>query len=116
MPMELRKLFFGTDEVKAAVVDFCLFDGIPLPDGGMESFAIGEEFENAVMMKFDTRNPAHPDTIVLDRDQVAAALVRYCNAHDIPIPRVGQKAFQPEADGIALMINIHWKKKPASKA
>ena len=114
MPMELRKLFFAVDEVKAAVVDFCLFDGIRLPDGGMEAFRIGKTFEDAVTMKFDTKNPSHPDTIVLDRDKVAAALVRYCNTHDIPIPRVGQKAFQPEDDGIALMINIHWKKKAAA--
>ena len=52
------------------------------------------------------RSPAVSPDVELSRDQVAAALIRYCSAIYVPLPRGAQKVLQPADDGIYLLINI----------
>jgi hypothetical protein len=39
---------------------------------------------------------------------VAAAIIRHCRDHHIPMPRQGQKLLQAQSDGLALMVKVEW--------
>ncbi len=108
VPKELRKLSFDKDELRAAAYDYCLRTHIHLPQAAIHDLEVGEDHNAAVTIKFDTMDPQDIKEVRLSRDQMGAALIRYCGEQKIPIPRNGQKVLKIEGQEIALMINIHW--------
>lgn len=117
MPVELRKVMFSEDELRAAVIDYCLRSKIRLPEANIERIVVGEDPESCVTLKYyDTDNPNDADDVKLSRDQVAAALIRYCGEQKVPLPRAGRKILQTSDEGVALLINIQWEKRPKAAA
>ncbi len=110
MPEELRKILFANDELQAAVVDYCLRSKIPLPDKNIEDLEVRSDPEAMVVLKYADTGPEETKKVELSRDQVAAALIRYCSSINVPLPRSAQKVLQPGNDGISLLINIDWGK------
>ncbi len=106
MPEELRKILFANDELQAAVVDFCLRSNIPLPDKNIENLEVHADPEVMVVLKYADAGPEETSAVELSRDQVAAALIRYCSAINVPLPRSAQKVLQSGNGGIYLLINI----------
>ncbi len=108
MPKELRKLVFSEDELRAAAFDYCLRTNVAIPQAPLESLQVGDDPEAAITLKFDTMHAADEKEFKLSRDQVGAALIRFCSDHQIPLPRHGQKVLQVQNGAISLMVNIHW--------
>ena len=108
MPKELRKIVFSEAEVQSAAVSHCLHARVPLPDANIIGIEIANASDETVKLRFSTSNPADPDTVALNRGQVAAALIRYCQDHQIPLPRAAQKALQKDAEGLALFVNLDY--------
>ncbi len=106
MPEELRKILFSKEEVQAAVVDFCLRAKIRLPNENIDELEVRADPEAMVVLKYAATDPEETNEVELSRDQVAAALIRYCSAIYVPLPRSAQKVLQPADDGIYLLINI----------
>ncbi len=115
MPEELRKILFPKDEVQAAVVDYCLRAKIRLPDKNIEDLEVRADPEAMVVLKYADTGPGESHEVELSRDQVAAALIRYCSSINVPLPRSAQKVLQPGGDGISLLINIDWGKNTPKK-
>ncbi len=115
MPEELRKILFPKDEVQAAVVDYCLRSKIPLPNKIIDELEVRADPEAMVVLKYADTGPEEASEVELSRDQVAAALIRYCSAIKVPLPRSAQKVLQPGDDGISLLINIDWGKNTPKK-
>ncbi len=115
MPEELRKILFPKDELQAAVVDYCLRSKIPLPDRLIDELEVQADPEAMVVLKYADAGPGEDNEVKLSRDQVAAALIRYCSSINVPLPRSAQKVLQPAADGISLLINIDWGKNTPKK-
>ncbi len=115
MPEELRKILFPKEEVQAAVVDYCLRSKIPLPDKNIDVLEVCADPEAMVVLKYADTGPEETDEVELSRDQVAAALIRYCSSINVPLPRGAQKVLQPSDDGISLLINIDWGKNTPKK-
>lgn len=105
MPKELRKIMFTADELQAAVINHCLHAGKTLPKGRIERLQVSKTPEAMVILHFDVEN-ANGSEVVLSREAVGAALIRYCMQNDIPLPRSAGKGVQPDGDGIALMCNF----------
>ena len=108
MPTDIRKLIFSEAELQAAVVDHCLRTHISLPEANIEGIDIANDPEAMVVLTFSGADPAHPTRVKLSRDHVAAALIRYCGQHRIPLPRRAEKVLQPEAGGLDLMSRLEW--------
>ncbi len=106
MPEELRKILFAKDEVQAAVVDYCLRSKIPLPNKIIDELEVRADPEAMVVLKYADTGPEEATEVKLSRDQVGAALIRYCSSINIPLPHSAQKVLQPGDDGIYLLINI----------
>ncbi len=115
MPEELRKILFAKDEVQAAVVDYCLRSRIRLPNKIIEGLEVQDDPEAMVVLKYADTGPEEITEVELSRDQVAAALIRYCSSINVPLPRSAQKVLQPGDDGISLLINIDWGKNTQKK-
>ena len=115
MPEELRKILFSKEEVQAAAVDYCLRAKIRLPDKNIEDLEVRADPEAMVVLKYADTRPEEPNEIELSRDQVAAALIRYCSSINVPLPRSAQKVLQPADNGISLLINIDWGKRTPKK-
>lgn len=115
MPEELRKILFSEEEVQAAVVDYCLRAKIRLPDRNIDGLEVRADPEAMVILKYADTGPEEASVVELNRDQVAAALIRYCSNINVPLPRSAQKVLQPADDGISLLINIDWGKNTPSK-
>jgi len=108
LPKELRKLGFSEDELRAAAFDYCLRTNLAIPQAPLEALEVGDDPEATVTLKFDTMHTADEKEVKLSRDQVGAALIRFCSDHKIPLPRHGQKVLQVQNGEISLMVNIHW--------
>ena len=115
MPEELRKILFPKDEVQAAVVDYCLRSKIRLPERNIEELEVRDDPKAMVVLKYADGGPDEENEVELSRDQVAAALIRYCSSINVPLPRSARKVLQPADDGISLLINIDWGKRTPQK-
>ena len=115
MPEELRKILFSKEEVQAAVVDYCLRAKIQLPDHNIADLEVRADPEAMVVFKYADTGPEETNEVELSRNQVAAALIHYCGAINVPLPRGAQKVLQPSDDGISLLINIDWGKRTPKK-
>ncbi len=115
MPEELRKILFSKEEVQAAVVDYCLRAKIRLPAENIEGLEVQADPEAMVVLKYADPGPGETSTVELSRDQVAAALIRYCSNIKVPLPRSAQKVLQPGNGGVSLLINVAWGKGGPSK-
>ena len=107
-PIEIRKLVFTTAELQDVVVSHCLSGNIPLPDAEIEGIDISNSLEATVTINFQADDAAPPSASRLTREQVAAAIIRHCREHRIPIPRQGQKLLQAQGGGLALMGKVEW--------
>ena len=110
MPEELRKILFSKEELRAAVVGYCLRAKIRLPDKNIDELEVRADPEAMVVLKYADTGPEEENEVELSRDQVAAALIRYCSSINVPLPRSAQKVLQPADNGISLLINIDWGK------
>ena len=115
MPEELRKIHFSKEEVQAAVVDYCLRSKILLPEKNIDDLEVCADSEAMVVLKYVAAAPGDDTEVELSRDQVAAALIRYCSSISVPLPRSAQKVLQPVDDGIAMLINMDWGKRTPKK-
>jgi len=106
VPEELRKILFPKEEVQAAVVDYCLRSKIWLPNKNIDELEVRADPEAMVVLKYADTGSEETTEVKLSRDQVAAALIRYCSAINVPLPRGAQKILQPSDNGICLLINI----------
>ena len=107
MPKELRKLVFTRDELQAAAVAFCYREGMKLPKGMLESVTFEDEY---AQLNFSVISEKGPTRIRLTRDQIAAAIIRYCRSLRIPIPRLSQKIVNPDGEGVSMLISVQYEK------
>ncbi len=108
MPTEIRKIVFDAEEIRWAAVDFCLRSNIALPHANIGELRIADDVAATVVIVFTTANPAHPNEVRLGRDQVAAALIRFCIDNQVPLPRHAQKLLQVQAadQTVSLMMKV----------
>jgi|TARA_B100001964_G_scaffold206361_1_gene237373 type III secretion system FlhB-like substrate exporter len=77
----------------------------------MEGLETSSAAEAAVILNYDPEDPTEVKQIKPGRDQVGAALIRYCKGHKIPLPRLVQKILQVQNGEVSLMVSTHWKMK-----
>ncbi len=106
MPTEIRKIIFTKAEIQAAAVDHCHHNRITMPNANIGDVVVHEDDEATVVLTFTTSNPAHPNEVKLDRENAAAALIRFCRDLGIPLPRRGRKILKHEGDSLALMVQV----------
>ncbi len=117
MPKELRKLVFDNDELKAAAYDYCLRNNVNIPHAPIDEVAVSDNDASILVLRFSTLDVNDPKDVPLSRDQVGAALIKFCSTNKIPLPRAAKKILKVEGQEVSMMVHVQWATKarpPAS--
>ena len=114
MPKELRKLVFEEAELRAAAYDYCLRNNVNMPHSPIDQLIVSDSDDSVISLCFTTNDVNDPKKVSLSRDQVGAALIKYCSNNQIPIPRMGQKILKVDGQEISMMVSVHWVAKTSS--
>ena len=106
MLIDIRKVIFTDSELKVALLEHCQHTKVAAADASIESVAIRDDDEEMAVIQIDTGNSGRIAVVALSRNAVAAAIIRYCGARDIPLPRRSEKILKPEEGGLSLMTRI----------
>lgn len=108
VPLELRKIQFSLDEIRAAVLAHCRATGRPMPQTPVTDIVISNHADTTVVLRFASgaRMP-EPGEVAIGREDTVAALIQYCLDLRIPLPRAGKKVLWHVDDTLALMITLN---------
>lgn len=108
---EYRRIDFGTDMI-AEALRTCIADIIRLemPDAELDHVRMAEAdtaedaAEEAVIVARWRRAGGLYRDCAMDAEEVTAVLIGWCRLAGIPLPKGGEKALEPAADGVTLII------------
>lgn len=102
MPTETRVVTFSNAEAIDALVDYCGKINRELPQAGIKRLTFSNDSEIKVTLEFDAGAPA----IRFYENEIAVALILFCNKKGIPVARRAIKSLQVGQDTIALHLAI----------
>ncbi len=102
MPTETRVVTFSNAEAIDALVDYCGKINRELPQTGIKRLTFSNDSEIKVTLEFDAGAPA----IRFYENEIAVALILFCNKKGIPVARRAIKSLQVGQDTIALHLAI----------
>lgn len=114
---EYRRIDFGTDMI-AEALRACISGIIHLdmPDAELDHVRMAEdeaEADDAVVIARWRRAGGLFRDCAMDAEEVTAVLIGWCRMAGIPLPREGEKALEPAADGVTLVIRQSGLSRPA---
>lgn len=102
MPTELRQIVFENVELRKALAQHFVDQPDRLPPGTIEAVGISQdELEIEVVVN---QSGGATTTTLIPAEHVAAALIAYCRANTIPLPRDAKKFLVVSGDNLALRI------------
>ena len=108
MPSEMRKIIFSVDELQAALVNYALRTNKKLPNATIDNILVdGKEGVTATII-FVRDGTEEAKTVVFTQNDVAAALILYCNSQQIPLPRDAKKLVTPIEDSVGMIVKIDY--------
>ena len=107
MPTEMRKIVFSEEEIVKAVLTQNRHSVKKLPAGDI--IQVTAKNTSEPLLELDIFDPTSEatKTIKLDTSYLAAAMLRFCIDHNIPVLRIADKSVQILGGSIALNISIN---------
>jgi hypothetical protein len=104
MPAEYRTLVFAHEEVRSALIDYSTRVNRSFPYGELVQADFRAKHDDAV--EFLVRSDLYDEVnrVRLEPEFVAAALIRYCFLHKVPLPRQAKKSLAVENGQVCLKI------------
>ena len=102
MPTESRVISFSNAEAIDAFLVYCEKTGCELPQGGIKRLAFTNDSQVKVTAVFEGGSPP----IHFSENEVAVALILFCNKKGIPVARRAIKSLQVAQDTISLHLAI----------
>ena len=106
MPTELRRLIFSRDELAAAIAHYNKESPNGMPSGHVMYCKISQNEDLQITVKILPDGESDVQTVELTTDTVASALMQYCLANKIPMPRKSHKTLQAIAGNIEMNLLI----------
>lgn len=106
MVAEYRQIVFSNEELIAAVVAFDGAHKTDLPPGNLVKCLLSKKRPVVARATFQDIYAGTEKVAHLDASLLAAALLDYCIAKKIPVPRRADKALQPIGDSLSLNFTI----------
>jgi hypothetical protein len=103
MPTELRQIVFENAELRKALSQHFVDQPDRLPPGAIEAVGISQD-ELEIELQLAGQTSAASAPTVIPAEHVAAALIAYCRANTIPLPRDAKKYLVVSGDNLALRI------------
>lgn len=106
MPSENRRVIFTQDEFKMAAFDYCLRMGRKMPKALVTGIVVERAGELCARMHFEPTEDGEERSVLLQYDEIAKALIRYCRSARIPIPRNAKKRLLADGEGICMTFDL----------
>ena len=103
MPTELRQIVFENVELRKALAQHFVDQPDRLPPGTIEAVGISQD-ELEIEVKVAGSSGGAATATLIPAEHVAAALIAYCRANTIPLPRDAKKFLVVSGDNLALRI------------
>jgi len=104
VPTELRRIVFTNDELRQALDAHIIYQqSKKLPMGLITSAKLSPDQTKVVLGMYDPRTETK-HLLEVSAGHAAAALLRYCFAHRVPLPKDATKSLIVSGDNIALDI------------
>ena len=108
MPSEMRKIVFSVEELQAALVNYALRTNKKLPNTTIDSILVeGKEGVTATII-FMRDGTEEAKTVGFTQNDIAAALILYCNSQQIPLPRDAKKLVTPIEDSVGMIVKLDY--------
>lgn len=101
MITERRQIVFSNQMLVRALLEFDRDHERRLDPGATISCAVSDEPVRATL-SFGTESSPDESPIEIETNRLAAALLRYCIKHRIPIPKRAKKVLRVMGDGLSL--------------
>lgn len=110
MPTEFRRVVFPNQELRQALSEYGAPGSEPVPAGDIVAVSIIEAPAETVRITLlDTAQNA-TFTADFSAAHIAAALIRFCITHKVPIPKRSRKSLRLMGDNLALDIVVRERK------
>jgi len=113
MPIELRKIIFDTHELKEAIVSYNRVKKDKMPAGDVHVAEVAGDGEVRVKLEI-TNSSGTVHELELNATDLAAALLVYCKAHQIPIPRAFDKTLSSRDGKLVFELKSYRAAKPSA--
>ena len=105
MPREDRRIIFDFTETYKAIFALCVKNDAPRPFAGfITAITFKTSGDKSISVRFADELKGTAATSEYSHDFLAAALLLYCRACDIPVPKKGRKSVEAGADSVTLHI------------
>ena len=106
MPSEMRKLVFSIEELQAALVNYSLRTNKKLPNSTIDHIEVeGKEGVTATIV-YMREGTEEAKSVEFAQNDVAAAIILYCNSRNIPLPRDAKKVVVPIEDSVGMIVKM----------
>ena len=106
MPTEFRRVVFPNQELRQALSEYDAPEGEPMPAGDIVAVSIVEKPAETVQITLLDTTQNVTFTADFTASHIAAALIRYCITHKVPIPKHSRKSLRLMGDNLALDIVV----------
>lgn len=106
MPEEYRKLVFTADELKHVAAEFCVGNGLILPQDDLVGIELTGNADHPLRLEYVTATRTGLSNLSLSRDQLGAALILYCRKRHIPVPRTAEKNVKIDGSEVSLLVHV----------
>lgn len=106
MPTEYRRVVFPNQELREALIGYQGDGGQDMPPGDIVAVTLLDSPANTVRITLVSTSEGASYTADYNAAHIAAALIRYCIEHKVPIPKHSRKSLRLMGDNLALDIVI----------
>ena len=102
MPSESRTIIFSRQEVIDALLTYARARKMKIPAGVVRGLEVTGDVEFIVSLDIFDDREGRTNSLVFTFDEAGAAMIHYCIAIKIPLPRDGVKSLQYQSGAISL--------------
>jgi hypothetical protein len=106
MPTEYRKIVFTNQEAANAIHAHARRSKVEIPVGDILSYDFTQPPEEMLLLTMRPPGDAPNVSVRLESSFIAAALIAYCIAHKIPLPKAAKKSISIQGSSVALDLQI----------
>ena len=106
MITERRQIVFSNQMLIQALAAFDRQHERQFVPGKAVTCTVSEDDPVRVTISFGAENDPTQSSLEFETNRLAAALLRYCMRHKIPIPKRAKKVLRPAGDGLSLNFTL----------
>lgn len=109
MPIDLRKIVFSNAEVQAALVNYCMRHKTQMPETAISRVVVNWQTSLTTDIHFlAVEGKEEGEVLAFSNEEVAVALILYCQLFKDPLPHDAMKTLDPAGDGVVLSLRHAW--------